>query len=377
MNKLGVIVNKLIDTRGNKVLCSNSKHEEYKYRDKNIALFSKFVRFGNDYFIPAISLDIDFIIGEWNVQQLCEDNNMPLPTLMVETDKGIHLHWVLENPLKLSNNKQKIKYQVILEKLSEIFKSDENALNTNSARVWRNPLLHSTTIMNEYVSLNSFKVEIDKQQTSKKKFKRFKRSNFKKVELTQVKIGERNTTLFHLIRKEAYKVYKSVDNLKAYLTTFAFKLNNGLLNPLPDSEVKLIVKSVTNWVERNFIKFRSNKAQIEFNRMLAKKKQLKILSKFLQFLTENIGITLKSLFSLSLRKGAKLIGVSYQTFNNYKKDFVKIFLNFVKNNISFFNYDIMLVIKSFTYKLLVLLNNFTLLISQQIQTFKIKRSNYG
>ena len=371
------IVNKVIDTSGNKILCSECKNSDYMYKNLEEAYNNKFIRFGNQYFIPSISLDIDYLIDNEIILQLCKDNNIPYPTIIVETDKGEHLHWVLNNPIKVTNNNQLTMYKHILLELNNIFKSDNNALNINKPRVWRNPLLHTSFIFNGFISLvdfpnvNNYKApKLNKMSLCKDSIK-----NLINYDISKVKIGARNTTLFNLGRKYAYTIFSNTNNFKYDLTLFLTKKNKELSSPLTDSELNSIINSISNWVTNNFVKYKSKKRS-EYNKKLAKNKQLKILNKFLDFITTNTIITLKHIFSLSGRKGAKLLGMSYQTFLNYKNKLKSILLDFLKKNLHFFNYDIISVLKLSANLLLNLLNYLVLTTENIIENLN-KRTIYG
>ncbi len=322
-----------IDDYRKKVLCGKTKDTIKEYVEVNKALDEyKFLRFGNAYFLPSISIDIDHRIWQEEVYKIAQDNKIPYPSIMVYTDRGVHLHWVLTNPLSTHSEKAMYKYELILENLCKLYGSDQYAKAKRAGRVWRNPLLHDVTFWDEKYNLNDFnaiskkeKVDLNTSKMPKKK----RKDGVKKVVWGNVTVGTRHNTLFDFIRKKAYRNYKKVEDFDSYLSNLAFSSNSMLLDPLPTIEVDEIVVSVINWMKTSY-KGTGDEKQTEFNRKIAKKQMEKSVGKILKYIATHPFTGIKALKTKSSRVLSKIIGISHATIAKYKKN-IKIIYDFLLN----------------------------------------------
>lgn len=298
-----------------KVLCSDTKTESYSYLPLKEALQRIYLRFGNKHFIPAVSIDIDF--KEVDIVNILETNNVPFPTFIVHTDKGYHLHWFLKNKISTKNSKQLFLLQTVITTLQSMFKADKYATTKNSARVWRNPLLHKTDFCNRLFDLSEI-VTVESEQLDFKvnnlKNKRGYYRSALSVDFSKVNIGNRNAVLFDYGRAYAYTT--GVVNVFTVLVT----KNLLIPNPLPTNELQSIVKSIENFMLYRYKKTKipTSEQQITYNRKLAKtsaeKKQKDIVNSLLSLPFSYI-IAIK----LSARKAATLLKISKDTWIKHKK----------------------------------------------------------
>jgi len=55
------------------VLCSNEKNKGYHYLIKDEAFNKNFVRFGNKFFVPTVSVDIDVPMSIREIYRRCRE----------------------------------------------------------------------------------------------------------------------------------------------------------------------------------------------------------------------------------------------------------------------------------------------------------------
>ena len=327
MISLPTITNKLIDQTGRSVQCGYAKGSEPKFLAPKEALETPYIRFGNSYFIPSLSLDIDTHQDHVEVLNKCIINGIPLPSMILNTKKGLHVHWVLNKPIPTKNFKALFKYQKVITKLVEVFDTDLNAVPKNSGRLFRNPLKHETTQYNhEYMDLDSFilPLELNKPQrlqtkTPKRASKLF--SHYKKPDFANISSGERNSALFDYGRYYGYR-HSTSENLSELLLQVLHNQNKVFPNPLSNLEVTSMASSITRFIKTKYIGSTSKQSTIDFNRRLAKEtydtKHKNLLARFLELPT----LTLEDLRSMSLRKGGEIFGIHKNTYKKHLEDLI-------------------------------------------------------
>jgi len=317
------VIPTLLDER---VLCSFSKSDNYFYKSREEALTKYFIRFGNTYFIPTLSIDIDRSTSYNEVERVCSRLKIPKPNFVVTTTKGIHLHWVLKKAVATSNKKSLSFYTRIQDTLVVAFDGDPHATSTNSARVWRNPLMHTTKVfLQRPTELTKFSHILGEGVDRKRK----SGSAVSSVAVVSATVGDRHMAMFDYVRKVAYKNSKE-DDLKAILERSAGYVNNKLAEPLPQSEIDSIIKSVIRFMDSRYSGSLGNGDTTEYNRALAKKKADKTLDKIKNFLKNNPLLTVKQLAKLSTRKLAKAIGIHHTTVQKYKAKILTLFTDSYK-----------------------------------------------
>lgn len=321
MKPLSTLIDVVLDTTGRKIQCSRDKGESSVYLPLEEAKKLPFFRFGNAYFIPAISIDIDNHKNTKLVGETIKKLGLPLPTVIVETTKGLHIHWFLDMIIPTKSFAALRLYQTIADALIKAFDSDKNAMPKQSGRMFRNPLLHKHTYFTDTLyTLDDFKHIIPKVEksletnTPRKKLQlRYSAPDFRKVD-----IGDRNTVLFDYGRHIAYSK-GTVEGLDQLLTTAMEKANSMFVEPLTPSEVFKIVGSITRFMRTRYAKHTRNRRTIEFNRKLneakSKLKQNELVSKW-----AGLGIvSVKKLMNMSDRAGGRLFGISKNTFKKHKE----------------------------------------------------------
>ena len=331
------IANKLIDQTGRKVQCGNNKGSEPAFLLPDSALKTPFIRFGNSYFIPALSLDIDNHKNHASILNTCLTYGLELPTFILDTQKGLHVHWVLNKPIPTGNSKALYKYQKVIAKLASIFDTDLHAVPKNSGRLFRNPLMHPVRLYNDsFLDLIDFTEPLKLYKSIPEKFEAPKRgifAHYKKPDFSKVGEGARNNTLFDYGRYYAYRNTRA-GNLKDNLKSALCAQNCAFREPLSNSEVNSIFHSISTFMDRRYNGKTKNKSVITFNRKLAKKtydkKQSLLFSKFIEL----PHITLKDLRTMSLRRGGAVFGVHKNTYKSHLNELIKDIKSLSKPSVS-------------------------------------------
>ena len=318
------------------LLCSSDKAQGYTYKHKEEAITMPFIQF-NANCVTTVSIDIDHCTQE-------ELNNrlelVPVPSIIVKTNKGFHLHWVLGYPISYKNLKGIKWLNEIKKSLKEVLKGDEFALGNK--RVFRNPMLHESTFNNIEYSLIDFGVPYPKT-ISRRGFKA------RKANLGNVKVGERHMSMFNYLRSNAYALGNR-DDLPQVLTFLAEEANSTLEEPLCNSEVSSIVSSICKFM----VNFTGNKEQANYNRVLAKKKHKDTLSKVIRSLKP---LGLKKANKLSSRGIAKVSTTSNSTVSLHREKIFKLFECLVLSNISM-SLEEFIEMNSENYKEIQVANNY-------------------
>jgi len=328
MERVKALMSSLLDTSLKKIQCSNEKNIPSVYRTYEESLDYNFVRFGNKYFIPALSLDIDNHQNLKIISNILKSNKLPTPNIIVTTSKGLHIHWVLSNPISTNNVSQLALYQHIANELIKLFGSDKNAMPKRSGRMFRNPLKHPTTYFtSNTITLEEFKHIIPEQEKVKEGTSRKKKVlRYKTPDFSQVKVGERNQVLFDFGRHVAYK-HGNEEGLTTTLETAINYANSKIPESLSLNEVNTIVTSIEHFMRTRFTSKTKNKRTIEFNRKLAKRQaELKQTEMLKKWVATGV-LTIKKLRNISMREGGRILGVHKNTFGKHRE----FLINAIKN----------------------------------------------
>ena len=328
MEQLHTLIDNVLDTSGRKIQCSPDKGKSSVYLPVEEAKNMPFIRFGNQHFIPAISIDIDTHQNPRIVSEIIKQNGLPTPNLLVYTSKGLHIHWILEHVVPTKSYAALKLYQMIADELIKAFDSDKNAMPKQSGRMFRNPLKHKTVIFTDKKhTLDDFKHIIKEPDEKTMEIRREKmKLRYQVPDFGTISEGARNNTLFDYGRYIAY-AKGNVKNLDAILMAALEKANAQFSKRLPVQEVARIVQSIVRFIVHRYSKHTRNKRTIEFNRNLAKKqyelKQNELLKKWV-----GLGIVpLKALKTMSDRAGGRLFGISKNTYKKHKAELIKIIKN--------------------------------------------------
>ncbi len=309
-----------IDTK-QPLLCSNDKGEKYKYSMSKDALNYNFIQFGSKYFSNTISVDIDNT-DVISVYTQIQDSVLPTPTMLVETPRGVHLHWVLENTISHQNDKAIFVRNRITSAIITLLDGDIHAVGIK--RVFRNPLLYNVAFTDiKYIFKDFYKVVeiVESMQSSYKKERVLvKKCKAPTVNWDSVAVGNRHEVLFAAVSKYAYtKVNSKYKDLFSSVYYYARECNNKIPIPQTDAEIHALSKSIATWVKYKYTG--SSDRTTNFNKKLAEKKAAKakynIKTSFLQAV--NSMFSLADIRKLSGRRGAKLCGVAKATFLKYKE----------------------------------------------------------
>ena len=325
------VVKLLLSGLPDKIQCSNEKKGAYKLNiPKNIAIHNyKFIQFAHPKKYQWLSVDVDDRNQFSNIEDIvlfCKNNVIPIPTLIVETNKGFHIHWYMETPF-WKNNSLLLKYRKeLLIQLNAYFGGDKHS----AGFIFRNPLKHKYVFFDLHYTFDDFKhiVSIDdikNQYYTKKSIKKV--AQF--IDFTAVKVGERNNTLLKYIRTFTFRnIHLSFEQVLKE----ALRVNDLMIEPLSYNEVKATTLSAYNFAQKNYDEnYKKNKYQAQYNRLLAKYKSKKTYIKGFKNLIEelkndNISVLQFIWNKISFRKLAKLLKISDKTikkhFKKFKKDLI-------------------------------------------------------
>jgi hypothetical protein len=325
---------KLFDSKS--VLCSSDKSSSYKYLEPLEALHYTFVRFGNEHFIPSLSIDVDFALSDREIKRLCADLKIPRPSFSVKTEKGKHIHWVLSHPVSTYNSKALSYYNKILTLLITTFRGDKNAVQNASGRVWRNPIVHPTTVYRKTpVTLDMFKGLLYLSLKTQKDIIQSISPKSVSVNLKTVKEGDRNCSLFDYTREIVYKKASMLDRDLTFDEVFyvANTGNSVLPSKLPEKEVISIAKSVLKFANSKLNGKRvPNEDRVEYNRKLARSKAKKTENAILTAFLSNPALTIKGLLKMSLRRASVILNLPKSTIQDNKHRIKEILLSATKNH---------------------------------------------
>ena len=322
-----IIKHLLISTHSCRV-ASNKSDVSYKKIEE--AIEYNFIQFGTKRWLSAISMDLDYQITYNEIADICNRVEIPLPTLFVETTKGVHLHWALKYPIDTTKGVQRNLYKKIAQTLRAIFDADRFAVPMSSGgRLWRNPLKHPHKFVKSFVELSTFSHLLPDSSSTKL----YTRSHgVSKKRVLEAKVGERNNLLFDYLRKLAYRNRElGTDGLDKLLITEAKSINKCFPEQLPYEELCSIVNSILRFMENDYEGSTDNEATIEFNRKLAKNKQKATKRKIVAGIFSNPFIPVSQLKRLSSRRLGRLLNVSHTTINKYKDELLKLLEEFLPN----------------------------------------------
>ena len=300
-------------------------------KDKMIHEY-KYIQFGTKNRISSIIIDIDTKPSEGSIERICKEFKIPPPNFILETDRGIHLHWLLEYSVYPNKSKkQKKYYQSILDSILWAFGGDKNAvLRDRGGRKFRNPMKHKvylihTKELNLYhfntvlYAFNDYKDSVSYATKPKKVTTKVSKPRLivSVKDVVGAVVGTRNASLFEYLRKLAYRNHDNA-NLETLLLDQAMKLNSTFEEPLEISEIRATIKSILQFIATKYVPSTSNKETIEYNRKLAKNKAERVMERIKTAILSNPLVTLKHLLNLSNRKLGVYFGVSKDTAKKYR-----------------------------------------------------------
>lgn len=303
--------------RSSKILCSDTKEHGYTYQPRKEAIGCNFIQF-NTHAITTLSVDIDYCSKD-------ELNNrlsvVPTPSMVVETTKGFHIHYMLEYPISHRNISLVRWATHIREQLSILVGGDVHA--NGLKRVYRNPLKHANTCSDVTYTLKDFGIAYPKRN-----FVTGTRKRAKFVDFNNVQRGGRHMSMFDYIRSHAYK-HSGRDDLIEVLTFISEEANSKLDEPLSNAELSGIVSSVCKFMNNTYIGSSATKS--EYNKYLAKAKHDKSIKQVIDSL---LSISFKGISKMSARAISRVCNVSNSTVSLHIKKIIEILKDKVLNNIA-------------------------------------------
>lgn len=243
------------------VFGSEIKNGGYHTKERFHALNEfKWVQYNSNSLFKVLSIDID----NSNDSLMYQDYNLPVPTWIIQTDKGFQYHWALKNHIAL-NTKYSAKLKKIVKNITNnlvcLLDGDSHAMGFN--RVFRNPINNRTWFSGNEVDLSDFydlptakddwlnRVfgNIEKQKDL------FNNTYAKDYDFSSMKEGDgRNCALFDTLRHWAYSEAKQGTYSEFELVRKAETLNYNFARMLEEKEVIKIVNSIDNFIETKYNK---------------------------------------------------------------------------------------------------------------------------
>jgi len=351
---------------------SNSKTSGYKYRDKDESLFNyKFVKLNTSLFTNAFTIDIDNSKDVGKVLESINFYKLPLPNSIVETNRGLQVHYILETAISNKNYKAYAYVMEVARNLTYLLGGDLAAVNSMK-RIVRNPcvncrflqldskvkcldefteLINDKAVRNSYYLEHVFNNDMDKflefssskeesDNTPKSKSIEWYELNIQKLvqQTYQIQQGGRNNHLFTVLSKRGIYLKKknpkiSKELLQIDLQDMSKRVNGMLEYPLKASEISSIEKSVVTWV---MTRYKPTKCYTEHNRRINRDKSIKHFKIFLKELYEAEGLEVFTTSKYKRLKKAYLNSItscSRSTFYKYIKtveqSLTKLFLDFL------------------------------------------------
>jgi hypothetical protein len=240
---------------------SEIKNGGYHIKERFHALNEfKWVQYNSDALFKVLSVDID----NSSDSLMYQDYNLPIPTWIIQTDKGFQYHWALKNHIALNtqySNKLKKIIKNITNNLVCLLDGDYHAMGFN--RVFRNPINNRTWFSGNEVHLSDFydlptakddwlnKVfgKIEKQKDL------FNNTYSKEYEFSAMNEGDgRNCALFDTLRRWSYAEAKQGSYSEFELVRKAEILNYNFGTMLEEKEVMKIVNSIDWFIENKYNK---------------------------------------------------------------------------------------------------------------------------
>lgn len=311
----------------NEIFGSECKNDYYHTKERLYALKEfKWIKYNSDDMFSVLSIDIDDCSDTMKYQ----DYNLPVPTWIIQTDKGFQYHWAFKSAFMLSGfNSRKLTKLLkdIQYKLVALLNGDLNALGL--CRVYRNPCNNRTWFTGNEIELKEFydlpvpavdkiikniKVQKDIFGNAYKKEYDFK---------TMANGTGRNNALFDTLRTWAYDEAKTGSYSDFGLLRKAEILNFEFQDPLPQKEINTIVNSIDKFIKNKFNKGHYMALTPEQRSKVAKENSKKAAEKRSKIAETKILTALNMMKSfeikITIRELAKRSGTSVNTVQKYLK----------------------------------------------------------
>lgn len=243
------------------VFGSEYKNNYYHTKERLYALKEfKWVQYNSVDRITVLSVDID----NSSDSLMYRDFNLPVPTWIIQTDKGFQYHWALKSAVMINGyNKHKLIKLVkdILNKLVALLDGDINAIGLN--RVFRNPVTNRSWFTGNEIDLKEF---YDLPTPKEDYFNKLLGRVEKQKNLFGATYGSeydfslmannsgRNCALFDVLRYWAYDEAKQGSYCAFTLQRKAEILNSSFAENLKENEVNSIVNSIDTFIKNKFNK---------------------------------------------------------------------------------------------------------------------------
>lgn len=325
--------------KASKLLASPQKSEGYTYLPREEAIELPFVQF-NKHAVTSIIIDIDYVTQDELQQRL---QGLPIPSIIVKTQKGFHVHYVLKYPVGYKKHNLVSWARRIKTAMLKKVGGDLNA-NGVSARIYRNPWKHESVFSNQEYLLKDLAACLDLTQP---RARQESKGTFKK-DFSKVKVGERHNKMFDYLRFNAYRL-KHREDLQTILEYLATEANNEMQEPLPQHQIDSLINNICGFMVRYVGRDKSE--VIAYNQALAKAKHDSTMNKILDKVSE---VSFKTVSAWSARKLAKFVGVSNSTISKHLTKIInilrdKVLLNIQMSLVAF----VSLLLPTYSYSVLI------------------------
>lgn len=251
---------------------TNKKHS-IRLEHKAKAIFSStHIAVNNQFFKHFIVIDVDYNINL---------DNLPIqPTFSVQNmmDDKAHLFFRLVHPVSVRNPKALKFYQYVKERLTNFLGGDpaytDVIVKSPFQAMFRKRFTDvDYSLQDLFIFVKEKEAELDKEinkdaQSNLSKYSGRVYTNGQYLSYTKVSDvkfheiteGNRNSSLFDLIRKYAYTLNPKRHDVEYMSYVYGGQINNQLKHPIKDTELNIIVKSITKYVEAGkHLSFADNK----------------------------------------------------------------------------------------------------------------------
>jgi hypothetical protein len=214
---------------------------------KKEALLQKYIALNDSYYWRCIAIDVDKVYDGDDFYKRIYETGIPSPNYIVISPETEHYHliYLLPCPVYRNGRKAEFAYNKVLETLTKAWRGDMGYNN----HLMKNPL-HPYWITSP-LRENGYSLEELIRWSEKQEFEG------EPSLYSEDPLG-RNCTLFALTRQYAISLYRRGELSEDVLYDFAKNRNDCgysdtiIKDPLPDGEVRSIVKSVYKFMNRKY-----------------------------------------------------------------------------------------------------------------------------
>jgi hypothetical protein len=239
----------LFEHLSKKIYCSNVNPHEKNHkvrleRKAKAVLQNSHIAINNQFIKRFIVIDMDIAV---------DIHSLPItPTWAVQNsgDKKAHLIYELEYPISTKNKKALNYYYAVKTALTNFLGGDlaytdvivKSPFSIQFDRYY-NPVKYTLSTLMDAIQEGGGSVVPER---------RFGRNSWRakenSIDLSKVVEGNRNASIFNIVRRYAYGLDHKDSDLFNKILNYAREINSQIAKPLPDSEIRATAKSIYKYV---------------------------------------------------------------------------------------------------------------------------------